>query len=247
MSFVYRYLNAFGECKYVGIVKANNITALNRRIKQHEKEVSFAGEHWKIEYIDGLSLCEADFLESYFISQNANTVFNKQKTKHQVSLQIKLPKWKYHSEFTAVSEILGKVERTVFSEMEKAAEELNLSVESLIEKACQEYLLNPKKDIAFDTQQGRCISSEGSVFSIDEIAEKIALLPPGTLCIKQIWYEILNFDADSSPSRAQSNIIRAALDMLGYKPTGTKTFPRYGTQRSYSNSTKKVLLREAFA
>lgn len=79
MPFVYRYKDMLSErYKYIGIVKANGVPSLQRRIMQHERDAWFTTSKWYIDYMTTANVTEAEAIESHLISLY-HAEFNKAK------------------------------------------------------------------------------------------------------------------------------------------------------------------------
>lgn len=96
MAFVYRYSSIRGTPRYVGMVNGDTLEHLYRRIKQHKNDERFAGHEWIVEYIDGLTVTDAELLESHFIGIYQADLFNVAKRRNgPISLEIVgIPEWK---------------------------------------------------------------------------------------------------------------------------------------------------------
>ncbi|NHC43422.1 hypothetical protein G6549_26510 [Bacillus sp. MM2020_1] len=65
---------------------------------------------------------------------------------------------------------------------------------------------------------------------IDEYVKK-----HGTVCVRQIWVDIMTDDTNKKPSRKDSNRIISILTSLGYEQVGWQRIEKYGNsnQRMY--------------
>ena len=79
MPFVYRYKDMLSDTyKYIGIVKANGVPSLQRRIMEHERDAWFTTSKWYIDYMTTANVAEAEAIESHLISLY-HAEFNKAK------------------------------------------------------------------------------------------------------------------------------------------------------------------------
>lgn len=70
MPYVYRYKDLFdGRFKYIGIVKGDTYSTLERRIRQHRKDCWFKNSEFYVDYIEVPNRTDAEAIESSLIGK----------------------------------------------------------------------------------------------------------------------------------------------------------------------------------